>query len=407
MAELVASILSVIKTVVVFYLGCFYFCLNEFSTVKVGEGYFGKTLAWLENDAQRTRVKVHLFSLMLVFKLWNLPHYRHGTFHDDMMANLRNVAIPGTGLPMHWPARFKIVAYAFILFVYPWIAIAHAIYRVFFMDRSFELSNSESYVTMKKTFADDSDYFACAFRECLIMPADWFSYWRLNCRLASYHAWRTGAEGYKMEDKFSFLVRGRDLGVPVSPIMEVPQIVVKHRNEEGGLGIHFFGNALSGGDWIIQERLHNDKFVSSLLPDNAPLSTFRVITASRNGGLETSSSQKDIQALSCVFRAGRAGALTDHSSILFDVDVKTGDVKKGTTNAHWYVQGPPGWSVPWVSTHDVIDHPDKDVKVTGNKVPDIAGAVNLCVDAHRKMMPDVPMVQVLTLTFFLKLIVDR
>ena len=95
------------------------------------------------------------------------------------------------------------------------------------------------------------------------MPADWFSYWRLNCRLASYHAWRTGAEGYKMEDKFSFLSKGRELDVPVSPIMEVPQIVVKHRNEEGGLGIYFYGNALSGGDWIIQERLHNDDFVSS------------------------------------------------------------------------------------------------------------------------------------------------
>ena len=102
--------------------------------------------------------------------------------------------------------------------------------------------------------------------------------------------------------------------------------------------------------------------------------------------------QKEIQALSCVFRAGRAGALTDHSSILFDVDLKTGEIKRGTTNAHWYVQGPKGWSVPWISTHDVKKHPDVDVQVTGNRVPDIEAAVRLCVDAHRKMMPDVPMV---------------
>ena len=124
-----------------------------------------------------------------------------------------------------------------------------------------------------------------------------------------------------------------------------------------------------------------------------------MITASRLGGLDTKSPQKDIQALSCVFRAGRAGALTDHSSILFDVDINTGDIKKGTTNAHWYVQGPPGWSVPWISSHDVVTHPDRDVKVTGNKMPDIEAAVRLCVDAHRKMMPDVPMVLLFNLSF--------
>ena len=48
---------------------------------------------------------------------------------------------------------------------------------------------------------------------------------------------------------------------------------------------------------------------------------------------------EDITALSCVFRAGRQGAATDHDSILFDVDVKTGAIKGGTTNAHWYRLG--------------------------------------------------------------------
>lgn len=47
------------------------------------------------------------------------------------------------------------------------------------------------------------------------------------------------------------------------------------------MGLHFFKNATAGGDWIIQERLDNDAFVNSLLPDNAPLSTMRVISASR------------------------------------------------------------------------------------------------------------------------------
>lgn len=50
---------------------------------------------------------------------------------------------------------------------------------------------------------------------------------------------------------------------------------------QGGMGLYFFKNATAGGDWIIQERLDNDAFVSSLLPENAPLSTMRVISASR------------------------------------------------------------------------------------------------------------------------------
>lgn len=47
------------------------------------------------------------------------------------------------------------------------------------------------------------------------------------------------------------------------------------------MGLYFFKNATAGGDWIIQERLDNDAFVGSLLPENAPLSTMRVISASR------------------------------------------------------------------------------------------------------------------------------
>lgn len=102
--------------------------------------------------------------------------------------------------------------------------------------------------------------------------------------------------------------------MPISPFLDMPAVVIKDKNEEvrrghlvfcdnwwrfvshvfsilsccvffsiyqGGMGLYFFKNATAGGDWIIQERLDNDAFVSSLLPDNAPLSTMRVISASR------------------------------------------------------------------------------------------------------------------------------
>jgi hypothetical protein len=39
-------------------------------------------------------------------------------------------------------------------------------------------------------------------------------------------------------------------------------------------------NATIGGDWIIQEKLANADWLNELLPENAPLSTLRIITAS-------------------------------------------------------------------------------------------------------------------------------
>lgn len=73
---------------------------------------------------------------------------------------------------------------------------------------------------------------------------------------------------------------------------------------------------------------------------NAPLSTLRVITAS-TGGLtssssSTSSSAPQVTALSCVFRAGRAGSKTDHSSVLYNVDMETGVITHGAVNSYWY-----------------------------------------------------------------------
>jgi hypothetical protein len=120
----------------------------------------------------------------------------------------------------------------------------------------------------------------------------------------------------------------------VSPFLDMPSLVIKDKNEEGGMGIFFYKNALHGGDWvrtlqknvfcvgifvsylplkpsltclqIIQERLYNDDFIRSLLPETAPLSTMRIITASRYTLEESKGEGKPgegcIKALSCVFR---------------------------------------------------------------------------------------------------------
>lgn len=168
------------------------------------------------------------------------------------------------------------------------------------------------------------------------------------------------------------------MNVPVSPYNDnVEAMVCKNKLIEGGMGIHFYKNAAFGGDWIIQEKLRNAAWLNDLLPHNAPLSTMRVITTSsftlseeyplkqvksllatsslfteaehrpehvlaeedNQTSIETNASDNSsgdanrsdledlrryIRAESAVLRLGRANANTDHSCILFDVDVNTG-----------------------------------------------------------------------------------
>ena len=162
------------------------------------------------------------------------------------------------------------------------------------------------------------------------------------------------------------------------------------------MGIHFFKNALQGGDWIVQEVMSNEDFVASLLPDEAPLSTFRVMTASKLGMPSGKAEAKPVEAIACVFRAGRAGASTDHDSILFDVDVNSGKIGRGTTNMQWYKLGPqhvaPFGNVRWAPPPDTLKHPDNGCNVTGATIPGFQERVlKLAEDAHTKLLPRVPM----------------
>jgi len=325
----------------------------------------------------KQHARIHLYTLASVFYLWSKPHYRKGSYQDDVRDNFRNVAIPGTGVPLSLFARNRLLALGLTLGINPAVCLVSSLH-LWFKTR-FRSSISGEYASR------------------LLAPDDWFSYWRLNCRIAGLHALLNDVPpGYDMENKWTFLVEGERRGVPVSPYMKTPGIVVKHRNEEGGMGIFFYRNAADGGDWIIQERIQNSDWVSTLLPSDAPLSTFRVISQSHACiDLSQAAKRDDITALSCVFRAGRKGASTDHDSILFDVDVKTGTIKGGTTNAHWYRLGLhetlPG-RCPWRSRHGYTHHPDGNIQVTGKTLPDIRAMLDLVEESHLKLCPDVPFV---------------
>lgn len=376
------QVLSIISHTKTFYSGFFHYLFGKgrHTPYVKGDDPSLSSLQVSPKDSAETALfkqhaRIHLFRLASEFYLYNKPHYRKGSYRDDLIDNLRNVAIPGTGIPLSLFARSKILALGFLLTAYPAVSFIASLQK-WFMSK-FESSLSDEY----------------AIR--LLAPDDWFSYWRLNCNVVGMHALLNDLpEGYSMENKWTFLEKGDKEGVPVSPYLRTPGIVVKHRNEEGGMGIYFYKNATDGGDWIIQETIANSDWVSTLLPPNAPLSTFRVITQSRASiDVAKPAQVNDITALSCVFRAGRAGAATDHSAIFFDVDVKTGLIRGGTTNAHWYRLGLhealPG-RCPWRSSHGYQTHPDGDIAVSGNYVPDIKNMLAMVEESHFKMCPDVP-----------------
>lgn len=374
--------------------------------------------------------KVNIFSLALIFKLWSKEHYRSPNFQTDMINNLQNVAIPGTGIPLSYFCYNWHVCLFFVVILNPIICLFGGLNKA-----RHEAVSCQSFIVIALE----------NYIKFLLHPDDWFSFWRLNCRLASYHSLVSQSTHYRHEDKWTFLIEGKGMSIPITPFFDVPSIVLKNKNIEGGLGIHFYKNAVHGGDWIIQEKLTNADWLNKLLPPNPPLSTMRVITASTLGMTEKGRSflsmsevhkeistediaitetwkdsnkllgdegkfdglglgifsdnidshqNKPIRALSGVLRLGRAGAATDHSSVLFDVDLATGLIKDGKSNAHWYKLGIRNiFDCPWLPQGACEIHPDAPhPQVSGKIIPNIQDVLKVCVDSHSKMMPEVPLV---------------
>ncbi|WIA30006.1 hypothetical protein OEZ86_000103 [Tetradesmus obliquus] len=217
-----------------------------------------------------TKAEVHLYSLAKQLLLWDTPHYRAATFADDLRANLKNVAVPGTGVPLSVFCYSRATALLFVLLVNPVACLAAACYlRLARLSPSSPGSSSSRPVGLADTY-----------RQLLLAPQHWFAIWRHNCVLMGCHALATGSSSYSLEDKGAFLLQGQRLGLPVSPFYQAATVFVKHKSVEGGMGINVFKNFAAGGDWIIQPALANSAALAALLPRDAPLSTLRVVTAS-------------------------------------------------------------------------------------------------------------------------------
>lgn len=399
-----------------------------FAFIYLRKDYSSSEISAIFGDDKWARVQI--YSLSIIFtKLWSKKHYRSASFKQDMIDNLQNVAIPGTGIPLSVFCYSYYVCLLFIIFANPLICFFAAVNKA-----RKEKSSLRKLIATKESRDAFVSKIAVDYIDHLLHPDDWFSYWRLNCRLVSLHSLLTKSNHYDMEDKWTFLTKGKELNVPVSPFIDdIDHLVCKNKNIEGGMGIFFYHNASHGGDWILQKRLTNSAWLNKLLPHNAPLSTMRVITSSSytlpehpelrkahssatalterfvaGAGMSDTAIADDgdtplivpeaktvIRAESAVLRLGRSNAVTDHSSVLFDVDISTGIIKEGVTNAHWYELGPgKAYTCPWLPPSSVVtSHPDEPKpKVTGNCVQDMEKALAIVINSHFSMMRDVPLV---------------
>jgi len=121
-------------------------------------------------ETENRQARVQICALALVTYLWDKPHYRDVSFAHDLRQNLKNVAVPGTGLPL-----------SLFCFCKPFGA-----FLVFILNPFFCFMGAIN-VARKQRGGSFFESLSTAYRRHLFFPDDWFSYWRLNCSLASWY----------------------------------------------------------------------------------------------------------------------------------------------------------------------------------------------------------------------------
>ena len=190
-----------------------------------------------------------------------------------------------------------------------------------------------------------------SFEEYLFCPNVWLTYWRINCIVSFLNYLKTNNPQYMMEDKFFFLKEAEKIGLFVTPSIK-KDLILKHRNEEGGLGIQYIKNAENNGLIIIQEKINNSFILNNFLPKNAALSTFRVVTSSSLSG--------DISIVTILWKAARENTITDHNNIIFNVE-EDGSFGLGVSNQNWY-------SRKMFYQKTFQKHPDSNKQITGENI---------------------------------------
>jgi hypothetical protein len=78
---------------------------------------------------------------------------------------------------------------------------------------------------------------------------------------------------------------------------------------------------------------------------------------------------------------------------MFDLKLPDGQIRRGTSNSHWYQLGLHKAAVcPWRSEgHTIESHPDSRTPIAGEALPQLPRCVELVKQAHAKLLPGVPL----------------
>ena len=98
-----------------------------------------------------------------------------------------------------------------------------------------------------------------------------------------------------------------------------------------------------------------------------------------------------VHIVTAVWRAGRSGAITDHSSVCFGVNPCSGELQCGYTAAAWYQQGRVGVGISAACQAPHIRHPDSGRTVAGVRLPGIPDVLAMVQQAHAVMAPQLPL----------------
>ena len=180
------------------------------------------------------KARIFIFSLGSIYTLWNSQHYRGGTFSVTFKKQIEEIkSFEAFYFSIFLRNRFFFSLFLFIGF--PILCYIKSVISQGFIN----------FLIIPKHFRENLLYFKS--------PLGFF----ITSSIFIHYQWlTTKSSNFQLDNLIQLYQKATDIGLATSKLIPQGEIVIKHKNIEGGMGIHFFKNILShpSGDWIIKEQ---------------------------------------------------------------------------------------------------------------------------------------------------------
>lgn len=333
--------------------------------------YWRRVIAFALGGAlPRSADDVPVWALTVPFTLWNAVVRHDGRTFAELYT-------PGLSAAARRLLPLRALYLAF-LFAWPWVALVRSLGR----GRAWR-----PYLHHALTFPE-----LAVFHPKADYSAREVAWSRPDFSIGMFYAWvmhRSRAGYLRLDDKRYFLDVCERAGLPLPPTYTASEaialggdFIAKDPQRDLGFGV----TAVTGDElaavrepdrFIIQRRLRNHPTLRAIFGDEAPLSSFRVITT-----LDPETREPAVTR--CAVRIGRADTDADNTAqggIWARVDLDTGVILAGVTKKTFgvYKGGAP-----------VLfgEHPDTGRSFVGVRVPWFDEGRAMALDAHRRIAPE-------------------